>query len=159
MIINTLPIKQPMTGKRPCTIPIAIPGLFNKHYDWDKSVEWRETKKWISKFERLSKESGVTPMVVIIPAKHQVIPELLSQLPECGVPENIDTDTSVNMLRGFLEKEGIQYLDMTDEIRKNIPETDRQKLYFVSDSHLSPRGADFVAGKVFNVIVGKNSPQ
>ena len=155
MLVNALP----MSGKRPCAIPVAIPGLFDKHFDWDKSVEWRETKKWISKFDRLSKESGVVPMVVIIPAKYQVIPELLRQLPECGAPESIDTDTSINMLRGFLEKEGIKYLDVTDEIRKSVPETDRRKLYFVSDSHLTPSGADFVAGKVFNVINGKDFPQ
>jgi hypothetical protein len=151
-IYNILVNSLPMSGKSTCAIPVAIPGLFDKHYDWDKSVAWRETRKWISRFDSLSKESGVVPMVVIIPAKYQVIPELLRQLPECGATESIDTDASVNMLRGFLDIERIKYLDMTDEIRKSVPETDRQKLYFVSDSHLTPSGADFVAGKVFSFI-------
>lgn len=151
IVVNSLP----SSGKRPCSIPIAIPGLFDKNYDWEKSVEWIETGKLISIFVSLSKDAGATPMVVIIPSKYQVMPELLRQMPECGNPGNIDINTSINILRNLLEREGIKYMDIADEIRENIPESDRQKLFFVSDSHLTPAGAEFVADKVFHAINDK----
>ena len=57
IIINLLPL----SGKLSCAIPISIPDLFDKNFDWNKSIELRETKKWILKFRNLSLESGVMP--------------------------------------------------------------------------------------------------
>jgi hypothetical protein len=148
IIINLLPL----SGKRSCAIPISIPDLFDKNFDWNKSIELRETKKWILKFRNLSLEFGVMPLVVIIPAKYQVIPELLIDLPECGASNNINTDGSINVVKEYLDEIGIKYIDISQEIRKNILDVDRKELYFVSDSHLTPVGAEFVANKVYNKI-------
>lgn len=149
IIANSLPPKP--NNMQNCTLPVAIPGLFDKKYNWDKSLEWVETKKSMRKFISISRDAGVIPFVVIIPSKYQTMPNLLYKLKQCDT-DNLDIHTSINIMRDYLAKEEVDFVDILEEMDKTISVDARQKLWNVVDTHFNPEGARFVAKSVDKYI-------
>lgn len=135
---------------------ISVPGLFNKKYKIEDGIEWRETKKIMLDFISISRETGIAPAVVIIPTKGQVSPQLFYNS-GCGQPEDIDLYSSINVMKDFLNSEKIPYVDILNEMTNKIPSDKRLNYWFIVDSHLNPKGAEFVAESIKGFLADRFS--
>jgi hypothetical protein len=125
-------------------LPIAIPGFFDKKFSWENSPDWRVTEPLIDQFVTVTENAGAVPMIVIIPSRFQLFPELVRKYPANFNTETVDTDSSVSILSTYLRERHIDCIDLLSEFRK-LPLTHQKDLYYTADTHWTEFGHRQVA--------------
>ena len=96
------------------------------------------TKRALDSFLSISKEQGVTPLLVIMPAKYQLTPSLLENA-GCDVSQ-LNVNESVDVLVSYARDKGVRFVDLLAYFR--ALSTDEQgQLFYQVDSHLTPYGS------------------
>ena len=122
----------------------------------NKNTEYlTQVRKYLEiEVEALSKEP-YKPIILIIPDKYEVIPELRkNMLAFYNLDEkNIDVSLPNKILKETLEKYKINYIDATECIGRHA---DAEKLFYVQDNHLTKSGQqalfECIANSLENII-------
>lgn len=139
-------VENGLSTEMSCGLPIAIAGLFEPGYDFKSGSQWKETEGLIAEFIEMSKDNGVTPLVMIIPSKYQVAPDLLKPYGDrgCFDPEQMNIRASVDVLADYLRVHGVDYIDLLSEFSR-LDRRRRKMLYYKVDSHFTKYGNKNVA--------------
>ena len=123
--------------------------------------EWREgwdlTEAIISSLdEEVTGRRDAQFAVVIVNAPEQVYPErwdiFLNKYPQLA-EEEWDMELPNRELGGFLDEEGIPYLDMLTPFREYASEENTPLLHLPHDGHWTEEGHRLVATEVYNFII------
>ncbi len=128
-----------------CQLNIAIPGLMDSSYDLSLSNEWNITKSALIDFNKTAKENSIIPVLVIMPSKFQLMPNLLSNA-GCNI-EKLNTYQSIDLLEKFSKQNNFININLATIFTKLHPE-EIGLLYYFKDVHLTPRGNEFVANVI-----------
>lgn len=134
---------------RDCQINNAIPGLLDGTYDFESSVEWKVTKQLLENFIKLAKANSVVPVIVIMPSKFQLNPDLLRRA-GCDI-KNLDAYKSIEILEDYAKKNGLINLNLA-KVFSTLPAKDFDKLYYLIDVHLTPFGNEVAANAISKII-------
>lgn len=132
-----------------CRLPIGIPGLFDRKYNLADSVAWEDTEKALADFVRTSRANHIIPVIVVMPSKYQLMPELLSAA-GCDL-SNLDAESSLRIVDKYSRSNGVRYVDLLDVFR-NVPPSSRSGIFYKTDSHLTAYGYSVAASAIARLI-------
>ena len=112
------------------------------------SAKKRKDKKefaiCISEFKRLAESNGAELVLILIPSKEQISPQMLKETLEiCKLKEtDIDLKAANRLCAEVAQKEGLTLIDMYDDFRaSSLP-------FFLVDEHLNVLGHELIASKL-----------
>lgn len=133
--------------------PYYFPNVFWKDVPAKIEADWQRTFQVISSIQKLCAESKIALMSVIIPTIYQVnkkIWENYLSIYDIDL-EKVDVSLPQKSFTAFFEKEGICFLDLLPDFKKNGGGREGL-LYFPIDRHWNEAGHELCAKKILNTI-------
>lgn len=129
--------------------------LYQQKYKPEIEHAWQVTQEYLKKIAALAKKNGGRMLLVYIPERQQVYAEQWRRIiKQYDINEkDYDTLKPNQLLWSFCKKEGINFLDMTDEFRDAVKKGN--DIYFTMDPHINKKGHSIAAELIYKEIIGK----
>ena len=122
--------------------------LYRASYEERTSEKVEVTQRLFAAMADLCREAGVELIVVMIPAREQVHPDLYD-FTGIDYMRDADLEKPQRLFAAFFEEQGIRYLDLLPGLRAAAP----QSFYYPIDLHWTPAGTQWAAETVGQFLV------